>query len=160
MTSEKLKNAHEYAWQWFAYHATQRMNSFNFFFVLEAALTAAYLAAVSASYYLLAVAFAVMLFVTAMMFWRLDLRNLELIKIGEAYLKKSEAEMAEYVGKEIRILTIAENRDSEFAPKWFPKLLSSYRQIFQAIFCAVATFACFAIIYAIWLSWTKALGGN
>lgn len=39
---EIAERAHEHAWEWFALHATQRMQAFNYFLVGTAFLFAAY----------------------------------------------------------------------------------------------------------------------
>ncbi len=153
MGAEAAKRAHDYAWAWFQYHASQRLSSFNFFFVLGGALTAGYLAALNGEYYGLAVALAVVLLIVAVLFWRLDQRNSELVKIGEAYLKESEDKLAGEpgVGNKIRLLSIAENRDSDFRPWPLPSILSSYKQIFRLLFFSVAAFSTFAIVYPVWI---------
>ncbi|WP_417412720.1 hypothetical protein [Hoeflea sp.] len=154
---KSLRLAHEYAWDWFAYHADQRLKSFNFFFVLEGALTAAYLTSLGSDNRLLAVGFGFLLLIAAIMFWRLDTRNSELIKISEQYLMKSESILAAVVGQEIRLAHSAENADSCFSTKLLPSILSTYRKIFRAIFVSVILFSIFAIIHAIhpikWGGW-------
>jgi hypothetical protein len=73
--NEIAKQAREHAWNWFALHATQRMQAFNFFVVATAflALVGAWLT-----------------------FWfnRLDARSYQLVEAGEDALRVSQARLA------------------------------------------------------------------
>tara|TARA_Y100000815_G_scaffold68959_1_gene57995 strand:- start:639 stop:1196 length:558 start_codon:yes stop_codon:yes gene_type:complete len=144
---ETASQAHEYAWRWFAYHADQRLKSFHFFFILEGAVTAAYLTSLGMRLNLVASCLAVILFLVAVLFWRLDQRNSNLIKISEKYLKQSEENMALALGEKIRLIHIADSNNEEYSVKPFNNHLSSYRTIFRAIFICVGIFAivCLAI---------------
>ncbi len=92
-TDEIAKQARDYAWQWFALHAAQRMQTFNFFLVATAFLVAAY-AGLIEKYPIPAGLVALLGAWLAYWFNRLDYRNRELVKAGEAALKVSEARLA------------------------------------------------------------------
>src|SRR5260370_20943401 len=49
----------KYAWNWFAYHANQRLQAFNFFLLILAALATGYLTALDKNYGLLQIAIGV-----------------------------------------------------------------------------------------------------
>jgi hypothetical protein len=80
---DKLKLIHEYAWNWFSYHAAQRMTVFRFFFLVLGALSVGYYQTIT-SHPGLAFALSIIAIIFSLLFWRLDLRTRELIKIGRA----------------------------------------------------------------------------
>src|SRR5258708_34054824 len=47
---EKTDTTLTYAWNWFAYHASQRLQAFNFFLLILAALATGYLTALDKDY--------------------------------------------------------------------------------------------------------------
>jgi Flp pilus assembly protein TadB len=128
------------------------MNSFNFFFILAGALAAGYLTAIGTKAYPVAAALALLLLATSAMFWRLDLRNRELISASESYLKESEAQMAAIVGDKIRLLRNVERGSVRPFTMPLSGILSSYRKIFRFIFVSVMSFAAAAFLFAIWMS--------
>jgi deoxyribose-phosphate aldolase len=84
---------HEYAWNWFAYHARQRTSMFNYFLVIVAALATAYSWLVARSEPQLlrhAGVVAVICAVITVLFMLLDRRNRDLVHRGERVLKRIE----------------------------------------------------------------------
>ncbi len=80
--NEIAKQAREHAWNWFALHATQRMQAFNFFVVATAFLIAAYASILEKH----PAAAAVLALVGAWLtFWfnRLDARSYQLVEAAE-----------------------------------------------------------------------------
>ncbi|QBK31191.1 hypothetical protein [Roseitalea porphyridii] len=155
-----IQRAHDYAWGWFTYHAEQRLKSFSFFFVLVGALTAGYLTSIGASHWPIAAMFGIMLLFSALLFWRLDARNAELIKLAEQYLKKSEINLAAHVGQEICLAHEADKDTTPFKVSLFPNILSTYRKVFRAMFVIVVVFSLFATGYAVSTVWSNGEGGN
>jgi hypothetical protein len=90
---ENLKTAYEHGWSWFAYHAGQRMVVFRFFFVLVGGLSVGFYQTLPKSP-AIALGFSLLALVLTALFWRLDLRTQELIKIGEEFLEEIEAEFS------------------------------------------------------------------
>src|SRR5262245_44683060 len=87
------KQAREHAWNWFALHATQRMQAFNFFVVATTFLIAAYASLLKEK----PAAATVLAFVGAWLaFWfnRLDARSRQLVEAGEDALRVSQARLA------------------------------------------------------------------
>jgi len=80
-----------YAWQWFSFHARQRTNVFNFFIVVVGLILAAYARFVEAKPILAGCA-AVLGFIVSLIFLGLDVRNRKLTHMGEAVLRRLEAE--------------------------------------------------------------------
>ena len=91
------RDALEHAWNWFALHAGQRMQSFNFFLVATAFLFAAYGAVLEKHS---GVAGAIGLLGAWLAFWfnRLERRTKQLVKAGEAALEPSQDQLAQLSG--------------------------------------------------------------
>lgn len=94
--------SHEYAWKYFSLHADQRIKTFNFFVVLSTLITSAIVASYkTTSIHNYSGYLGFVLLTISFVFWRLDLRNKMLIKIGEEALKDFEKQLIEVVeGKE------------------------------------------------------------
>src|SRR6266446_5025035 len=90
---ETAKQAREHAWNWFALHATQRMQAFNFFMVATAFLMAAYASLLEKHPVAAAILAAVGAWL-AFLFNRLDDRSRQLVDAGENALKVSQANLA------------------------------------------------------------------
>ncbi len=89
---EKFRNEmRDYAWRYFALHADQRIKTFNFYLVLCALISGGIIALVkdSKSPYLAALVAFGLTFIS-FIFWRLDIRNKELIHHSEEALKLLE----------------------------------------------------------------------
>lgn len=89
---EKFRNEmRDYVWKYFALHADQRIKTFNFYLVLCTLITGGLIALVndSKSPYLAALVAFGLTFIS-FIFWRLDLRNKELIHHSEEALKLLE----------------------------------------------------------------------
>jgi hypothetical protein len=90
---EIAKQAREHAWNWFALHATQRMQAFNFFVVATAFLIAAYASLLDKE----PAAAAVLATIGAWLaFWfnRLDARSRQLVEAAEDALRVSQERLA------------------------------------------------------------------
>mgnify|MGYP006898505592 CR=1 FL=1 len=133
---QNYRLAHEYAWNWFSFHAQQRLTLFNFSLVALGALAAGCVSAFAQGWYLAAGLSAVFAGVVAFAFLRLDRRNSELTKLAEDYLKSgTEERLAPVVGDKIRLVAYA---DSPSASPFF-----TFGQVFRfvyrlAIFAAVS----------------------
>jgi hypothetical protein len=96
--------ARGHAWDWFALHAGQRMDSLNFFLVATAFLVAGY-ADLLEKNPLAAVGVAVIGAWIAFWFSRLDRRTRQLVEAGENALKVAQGRLAERAGiDEIKLL--------------------------------------------------------
>ena len=81
------------AWDYFQMHAGQRLSTFNFYIVISSVLSTALFTSFQKDYRVPGVS-AILGFLLAFfsfIFWRLDLRNKELIKNAEAALKFFES---------------------------------------------------------------------
>lgn len=81
----------EYAWRYFALHADQRIKTFNFYLVLFGLVSGGLITLIKDSEnYRLAAPIAFALAFISFIFWRLDIRNKELIYNSEDALKLLE----------------------------------------------------------------------
>ena len=90
MADEQLELQQKYAWDWFSYHASQRLTAFNFFLVLMGAVIVGLGQALSHDLRLLDVALGVVGGLIAVAFWALDVRNEELVYRGRDALDAIE----------------------------------------------------------------------
>jgi hypothetical protein len=90
---EAFKNGGDHAWNWFALHAGQRMQTFNFFLVATGFLVAAY-GSLLDEHRGGAIVVALLEAWLAMWFSRLDARTRQLVKAAERALAVSEALLA------------------------------------------------------------------
>jgi hypothetical protein len=108
MTDGDLKQAWDYAWNYFAIHAEQRLKTFHFYLLVCAAIVAGG-AAILRDKELRSIAGFLYLFlaVLSFIFWKLDVRNRELVKNGEAAIKHLESEVeAHAIGDVPHVLRI------------------------------------------------------
>jgi hypothetical protein len=140
---EIAKQAREHAWNWFALHATQRMQAFNFFVVATAFLIAADASILEKHPVAAAVLAAVGAWLT-LWFNRLDARSCQLVEAGEDALKVSQARLAGLADNpHLKIL------DAVDKPR--PRA-SSYRLVINVIQGTIFALFLFGAAFAIWLS--------
>jgi uncharacterized membrane protein YfcA len=109
---EAYKVAHDYAWNWFSYHAQQRLQIFNFGIIVLGALIAACFSSFLQRWYHAATVSAALIAFLGYAFLRLDQRNSELTKLAERYLKtRTEEALSPIVGDEINFATQADKPD-------------------------------------------------
>ena len=127
--TDSFEVARAYAWNWFEYHASQRMTVFRFFLIFAAIISAGYVQVVVKAP-LIGAALGLFLSFITVAFWRLDRRNVALIKLAEAHLKDHEDRLALEVGAGIKLFGQA---DVEHAP--FTSFSSIFRCVFVVTFC-------------------------
>ncbi len=88
---EKLR--FDYAWKWFAYHAEQRMKSFNFMIIIFGILATAIVTAVDKKLFLVAEGLSLFSVIVALLFSRLDRRNRDFVWLGQDMLRHFEHHM-------------------------------------------------------------------
>ncbi len=87
---ERTDTTLTYAWNWFAYHANQRLQAFNFFLLIIAALATGYLTSLDKDYGPLQIAIGVAGILISFAFLALDFRNEELVTDGRRALRMLE----------------------------------------------------------------------
>jgi hypothetical protein len=140
---EIVKHARDHAWDWFVLHAGQRMQSFNYFIVATAFLTAGY-ASLLEKHPEIAVGVALMGAWIAIWFNRLDRRTKQLIRAGENALEVTQARLAERA--EIQELKILESVKQPVCGA------SSYSRIIAVIEWTITFGFVAAATYAGWLT--------
>jgi hypothetical protein len=142
--NETAKQAREHAWNWFALHATQRMQAFNFFVVATAFLIAAYASILEKH----PAAAAVLALVGAWLtFWfnRLDARSYQLVEAGEDALRVSQARLASLADNQPLMILDAVDEPAPGA--------SSYRRVINMIQWAIFALFLFGAAHATWVWW-------
>ncbi len=89
-----------HAWDWFALHARQRMQCVNFFLVAVAFLVAAFVTALKEGHEPVAAAIGLLGAGVTAWFHRLEIRTKELVKAGEAAMEPLERRLADTMGVE------------------------------------------------------------
>jgi len=137
------QQAREHAGNWFALHATQRMQAFNFFVVATAFLIAAYASLLDKE----PAAAAVLATIGAWLaFWfnRLDARSRQLVEAGEDALRVSQERLANLADNQSLMILAAVDEPAPGA--------SSYRRVITVIQWTIIALFLLAAIYAIRLS--------
>lgn len=83
-----------YAWNWFSYHAGQRLTAFNFFLVILGAVLVGYVQAITNDLQALGVVLGLFGLLVSLAFWAIDVRNAELVACGRAALDKLEGSLS------------------------------------------------------------------
>jgi hypothetical protein len=83
----------KYAWDWFSYHAAQRMTSLNYFFVTVGIFAVAYSKCAEHGWRGFGCLIGGLGAMSSLAFWFLDVRNEELVNCGREALKKVEEEL-------------------------------------------------------------------
>lgn len=106
------EQALKYAWDWFEYHARQRMTAFNFFLILIGLVVAGYLKCVElaeggeaqsiagGTWWFFASAIGFFGALISVAFWFLDIRNAELVNCGRNTLIELEENMGISIRKD------------------------------------------------------------
>lgn len=115
MSPEELKNGQEYAWKYFNIHAEQRLKTFNFFVMLSSLISGATLTiAKDSTNFIYAAPMGYLLTFLSFIFWKLDLRNKELIKHGENALKRIESHVIQNKYSEVELsLFLNEEKETQ-----------------------------------------------
>jgi hypothetical protein len=133
------KDARDHAWNYFAIHASQRMQTFNFFLVATAFLIAAYASLVEKH--------PIPAFVTAVVgawvsywFHRLDARTRQLIKASERALKIMQMRLANRTNvNEMKILETVEK--AGYGASTYKVVIAVIQWTIVAVFISAALYA-------------------
>ncbi len=145
----KSEKAFQYAWDWFSYHATQRLNAFNFFLIIMGFVVVGYSTSMGLGQKGLLLGFFLGLFgvLTSIAFIILDIRNEELVNCGRNALDKLECK----VGLTIR----RDDKNREYLLVGWPNLKSLLKPVvkhgfwFRLIQLITGIAFLFAAIYAL-----------
>lgn len=134
---EAEKAAREYALKWFECHVTQRQTVFRFFLVFAGAIGGAYLTAAKVQGLLeWAYWFGIIIVVLAGLFYRLDMRNRDLINCAEDYLRQEELRLASILKTDtIRISQKAHDKRHDVCG--LVRYFYTFHQVYRSIFLGV-----------------------
>lgn len=127
---EAEQAAMSHAWDYFEFHAHQRQTVFNFFLILVGASIAAYvtlLTKAEGSHHLFHAVLGAIVALSSFLFWRLDKRNSQLVKLAEGSLKLFEERLSERSRVDIRMLQKADEEKET-------GLFVSFSQIYRFVF--------------------------
>jgi hypothetical protein len=133
--------ARDYAWKHFDVHAKQRIEVFKCYLTLVTITFAGYGIAFQNQYYGLGIGLAFFSIVIAILFYHLDCRTRDLVKISEQYLLEEERRLSQVLASEKIRLMAESDRLSELSSKFGRK--KSYTRIFKEFFVINVGFAIF-----------------
>ena len=139
--TDSFEIARTYAWCWFEYHASQRMTVFRFFLIFAAIISAGYVQVVVKAP-LIGTALGLFLSFITVALWRLDQRNVVLIKLAETHLKDHEERLALDVGPGIKLIGQTDGSRT---------LLSSFSSIFRLVFSVIFLMGILAAVCPIFI---------
>lgn len=138
-----MKDVHEHAWRWFEVCASQRMEMMNFFIVASAFLAAAYATGLQANLPIVSIGVGVLGIIITLCFHLIEIRNRDLIRMGELALNVTEERMSLDTGvEEIRLM--------RSRLPGAPNARVSYRLVFRCLHGSTMMFYLFGVIYALW----------
>lgn len=138
---DQERDAQQYAWNWFALHAGQRLQLVNFWLVAVAFLAAAYVQARSSHLFVIALGVSITGAIASIAFARLDVRTRQLVRVAENALERIEADwVADGLDERVRLVT--NSHTARRSP------LDSYRIIIQGLQLLVALMFVLAACYA------------
>lgn len=110
----------KYAWDWFSYHAGQRLRAFHFFLIIIGVVVVGYLKCVDEKWQGFGFLIGLFGFFISIAFWILEIRNEELVNCARGALMKLE--------EQVGLTTIRKDDDARKHLKksldWFSWLLS------------------------------------
>lgn len=116
----------QHGWDWFKYHADQRLTLLRYYLILFGAVATAYYSTITNTPFT-SMGAAIFGVIASITFYRLDQRVAKLIKLGEGVLDKEQEALENVLSYgEVRIVELAERNKSKF--------LGSFRQILRFLF--------------------------
>jgi hypothetical protein len=135
-------NAEEYAWNWFALHAGQRLQLVNFWLIAVAFLASAFVQARMSHLFAVAIGVSVTGAISSIAFIRLDIRTRQLVQVAENALRYFEANrVADGLDQVTELVRVSHQiRRSRF---------DSYRIIIQGLQLSVGCMFFLAAVYSV-----------
>lgn len=144
MNEEIRKEARNYAWNYFQFHAEQRLKTFHFYLIIAAILTGGFITLLTDDnfpYKSWSSVLAFFLSFISFVFWRIERRNHQLVKNGEKALRHLDESWE--LTSDDKILEIFKCDDEVMKnKKLFPGigLKLRYSMCFNLVFLAFGTF--------------------
>jgi hypothetical protein len=128
----------DYGYKWFEYHAQQRITTFNFYLTVYSGMAAAYSFLLKEDIHEGSILVSLLMLLMSILFWQLDVRNRQLIEIGEDVVSGSWAKAG--LKEDLNPITQARmHRPDAFR----------FRQLFVAVFLVGGTVGLVAFGYAV-----------
>ena len=157
-TNERQQIGHqrEYVWGYFQLHSSQRLTAFNFYIVISTAIAAGYIFALGVySIPAIAVPLGFTVSLLSFVFWKLDVRNRQLIKNAEEALKYLEDFTSTGGDKDqceaLKVFTYEEKQTNRMKARrsfWPWKNYYSYSVCFNMVFVVFGISGFVGAIYA------------
>jgi len=155
MLNNKDFNFHQYVWCYFQLHAEQRLKTFEFYIVMATVLLSGYgVSLKETDLKPISVVLGILLTILSFVFWKLDIRNKQLIKNAEQALKTIENEcLPENSGDTPNIFKLLNyddfktKQEKEKTSRFFWQKHFSYSKCFNTMFFV---FAILGIIASLW----------
>jgi hypothetical protein len=131
----------ELGWNWFKYHAEQRMTMIRYYLIIIGICITVYFSALK---YMPAASIGVSIFaiIVSILFGILDVRTSRLVKIGEQLLAKEQERLADHLGyQEVLLTKLADESAGSF--------VGSYGKAFRILFCSAGILFLAGIVAAI-----------
>jgi hypothetical protein len=135
--------ARETAWKHFDLHAKQRIEVFKSYLTLSAVIFAGYGVTFQVKLYGIGIALALFSILISVLFWFLDQRTRDLVKLSETYLKGEEKRLADTLHDESIKLFAESDRLSDVRKIIGIKI--SYGRIFSIFFVINIALAAFLV---------------
>jgi hypothetical protein len=157
MSEQNKSGLRSYYWSYFDLHATQRLTTFNFYIVMCTLIGGGYVAVLKEDSLLpLGVVLGLALILMSFVFWKLEIRNKQLIKNAEAALKKLDADIEpNEATSEPSVLRLFEYDEHFVGLKrkkksfWFWRNHWSYSNCFNTVFALFGILGLLAAVYAV-----------
>jgi hypothetical protein len=150
-SSEHIETSYKYAWDWFSYHAGQRLTTFRFFLIVVGALLVGYFNSLEKGWRWIGVMTALYGLVMSVAFWLLEIRNEELVRCGRRALDDLEKKLGQKIRKSDEDRTYLGDSlgpiSGRIPEKWRPTL-AKHRFWLRAIHLITGIGFLFALIYA------------
>ena len=142
--SDAEKTALEHAWAWFSLHATQRLQSVNFFLIAVAFLSAAFVTAVKEQMYVLAGGIAILGACVSYFFYRMERRIRSLLHAAEDAMAPLQERLATALN--MQALRMVSRVDYGQPGEW------KYSKVFRYLYIITAAAFVLGLIYVLWVA--------
>jgi len=152
-----INDQRQYVWNYFQLHASQRLTTFNFYIVISTLITTGYLATINVNgITIIAILLGFILSLLSFIFWKLDVRNKQMIKNAEEALKYLESITSTPTNRnESKILKIFNyeeeqtNRMKKNKSFWPWRNHYSYSKCFNTVFAVFGILGLLGTVYAV-----------
>ncbi len=152
---EDINDYRQYVWDYFHYHASQRLTTFNFYIIICSLMATAYFTAlkdVRTAH--LGIVLGLLILLLSFIFWKLDIRNRQMIENAEEALKCIESENTlQDTNEEPHVLKIftRDKRQTDIAKKGKRYLICKihwgYAKCFNWVFFVFGILGILAALY-------------